>query len=154
MVITQATVEDAEEILQLQKRAFRIEAEAYGNFDIIPLVETVDQTIDDFASKLILKAVDDGKIVGSVRGHQQGGTCYVGRLIVDPAVHNRGIGTQLLTALESHFPGCRFELYTGYRSDRNIHLYEKLGYRKYKVVYSDEENIDFVYMEKIGPQVE
>ena len=47
-----------------------------------------------------------------------------------PSYQDRGIGTRLMTEIESAFPGAaRFELFTGHRSERNFHLYRKLGYR-------------------------
>jgi hypothetical protein len=41
----------------------------------------------------------------------------------------------------------RFELFTGQKSERNIHLYERLGYKIFK---SEEINgtLSFVFMEK------
>jgi hypothetical protein len=43
----------------------------------------------------------------------------------------------------------RFELFTGNRSERNIHLYRKLGYRIFR---SEEltEDVTLVFMEKCG----
>jgi len=42
----------------------------------------------------------------------------------------------------------RFELFTGHKSERNIALYRKLGYR---VVRSEKisENLSLVYMQKV-----
>jgi GNAT superfamily N-acetyltransferase len=77
-------------------------------------------------------------------------TCLVGRLIVHPNLQNQGIGTKLLKAIESHFSGARrFELFTGYRSERNIHLYEKNGYREFRREQASP-NIIIVFMEKIA----
>jgi len=46
-----------------------------------------------------------------------------------PGCQNRGIGTQLLRAMETHFGAVqRDELFTSERSTRNLYQYQKLGY--------------------------
>jgi ribosomal protein S18 acetylase RimI-like enzyme len=69
--------------------------------------------------------------VGSVRAYEQDGTCHIGRLIVHPAHQNRGLGTRLLREVEAAFPDAeRYALFTGHKSERNLYLYGKLGYRE------------------------
>jgi ribosomal protein S18 acetylase RimI-like enzyme len=131
--IERATAEDAEEILALQKAAFRIEAERYGDFTIAPLTQTLDAVRTELDTMVVLKAVVEGRVIGSVRAVEKVGTCYIFKLIVQPALHNQGIGASLMRAIEAAFPEARrFELFTGHRSDNNIHLYKKLGYREFK----------------------
>jgi len=148
MILQRATIEDAAEILALQKLAFQCQAELYDDFDMPPMVQTLDGMREDLREKLVLKAVIDGEIVGSVRAHAVDGTCHVGRLIVHPHCQNRGLGTQLMEALETAFDQvARFELFTGHKSVRPLHLYRKLGYRIFK---RKELRPDYVlvYMEK------
>lgn len=124
-----AELEDLEAILGLQKLAFRSEAELYNDFSLPPLTQTLESIKADFCQKIILKACVADVIVGSVRGFRNDSTCYVERLIVHPTCQGRGIGTALMRALEDRFPGVeRYELFTGHRSERNIRLYQKLGY--------------------------
>jgi ribosomal protein S18 acetylase RimI-like enzyme len=130
MLIEIATLEDASEILSLQKLAYQSEAEIYDDFSIPPLTQTLEGIAEDFGEQVYLKAVVNGVIIGSVRGFLQEDTCYIGRLIVHPVYQNRGIGTRLLKAIETHFiTAHRFVLFTGERSERNLYLYQKLGYR-------------------------
>jgi len=57
-------------------------------------------------------------------------TCYVGRLAVHPEHQGHHTGTGLMIEIDKYFPEAKkFALYTGYKSTRNIHIYEKLGYR-------------------------
>ena len=148
MEIEKATVSDAEEILSLQKLAYRSEAEIYNDFNIPPLVQTLEEIKKDFGIQFFLKAVMDEKIIGSVRAHPKEGTCYIGRLIVHPDFQNRGIGIKLMNEIERIFNTCkRFELFTGDRSKRNLYLYQKLGYQIFKTAkITDQTTI--VYMEK------
>jgi len=153
MIIEKAMVSDAGELLTLQKLAYRSEAEIYNDFTLPPLVQTLEGMEEDFKNQLFLKAVMDGRIIGSVRAYAKEGTCYVGRLIVHPDFQSRGIGTRLMNDMERIFYGCkRFELFTGDRSERNLYLYRKLGYRIFKTAkISDQTNI--VYLEKKGEPI-
>ena len=148
MFISQASIGDGEAILKLQKIAYQSEAQLYNDFSISPLMQTLDQIKADFATKVFLKTVSGSDIVGSVRGYQEKGTCYVERLIVDPAFQNQGIGTALMRHIESAFAEAkRFELFTGHRSEKNIHLYQKLGYQEFRREKATE-NLTFVFLEK------
>jgi len=147
IAIEEATVEDAEEILALQKRAFRSEAERYDNYTLPPLTQTLDEIKADFERQHVLKATLKGEIIGSVRAHVEAGTCHVARLVVHPDYHGRGIGTRLMHALESAFGDVeRFEIFTGDRSDPALHLYHKLGYEEFK--RREMETHDLVFLEK------
>ena len=150
MNILTAILEDAQTILDIQKVAYLSEAEAYNNYQIAPLLEALDETKEDFQKKTILKAVLNDKIVGSVRGYEEKGTCYVQRLMVHPDYQNRGIAKKLMLGLEEQFPTCdRFDLYTGALSTGNIRLYKSLGYEQYKIEMI-RENIEFVFLEKVN----
>ena len=99
-MIDRATVADAEEILSLQKLAYRSEAEIYDDFNIPPLLQTPEEIKKDFENQTFLKATLDGKIRGSVRAFIKEGTCYIGRLIVHPDFQNRGMGKELMQRIE------------------------------------------------------
>ena len=133
VTIEPASLEDAAEILALQKLAYQSEAAIYGDYTIPPLTQTLDEMEADLREQVVLKASIEERIVGSVHGYVVGGTCYVGRLIVHPDLQNRGLGARLLHAIERACPAAeRFELFTGHRSERNLHLYHKLGYEAFK----------------------
>ena len=148
MHIEEALPEDAGEILALQKAAYRVEAERYDDFDIPPMLQTLGEMSEDIEAKLVLKAVIDGHIVGSVRAWMKGDTCYIGRLIVGPEMQDRGIGTALMEEVERRFGGTgRFVLFTGHRSDKNLHLYGKLGYKSYKTK-PVHDGLTLIFLEK------
>ena len=131
--IVPAAVEDAADLLALQRLAYQIEAAIYDDFTIPPLTETLDELTARFADRRFLKAVERGRIVGSVRAFEDQATSHVERLIVHPDCRRRGIGTALLSRIETVFPAVRrLELFTGHKSDGNIRLYESLGYRAFR----------------------
>jgi ribosomal protein S18 acetylase RimI-like enzyme len=131
VAITKATLDDAYEILELQKLAYQSEAKLYNDFTIPPLTQTLEELQAEFGSMVILKAMVGSRIGGSVRAHEKDGTCHIGRLIVHPKVQRRGLGSQLLAAIEGHFPGVkRYELFTGQQSFGNLLFYAQVGYKK------------------------
>jgi ribosomal protein S18 acetylase RimI-like enzyme len=150
LIITLAQLDDAPVILDLQRLAYQSEAALNDDFTIPPLTQTLPEIETDFQQQVYLKAVRAGTIVGAVRGYEQNGTCYVGRLIVHPDCQNRGIGTQLLKVIEAHFNTAqRYELFTSENSARNLFLYQKLGYRPFRTAKLSEKVI-LVYLEKIA----
>ncbi|HWI60008.1 MAG TPA: GNAT family N-acetyltransferase, partial [Bacillota bacterium] len=82
---------------------------------------------------VVLQALVNGKIIGSVRGYAAANTAYLSRLIVHPYFRGRGIGRRLLTEIEQAFPQVqRLEAKTGHQSKRNIAQMEKSGYQTFK----------------------
>ncbi len=144
-----ATPADAPAILAIQKQAYRVEAELYEDDGIAPLRESEDEVRAACAAGHVLKVVVDGTVAGSVRMQWDGTTCHVGRLIVAPTMQNRGLGSALLRAVEERCPsGSRLELFTGHRSERNLYLYYKHGYREFRRAPATP-TLTFVYLEKV-----
>ena len=147
--IARASAADAAALHELQRLAYRSEAELYGDWAIPPLVEPLAATERAVAEMHVLKAAQGGRIVGSVRGRIEGDMCHVGRLMVHPDFQGRGIGSQLMRALECALPQVqRFELFTGERSVRNLRLYARLGYRELRRA-TLSERVTLVYLEKL-----
>ena len=150
MIIALAEKEDLGQILELQKLAFRSQAEIYNDYSIPPLIQTLEDIEQDFLTQTYLKAVINKKIIGSVRGYEDNNKCYIGRLIVHPAFQNQGYGTKLMAKIELIFRNVeRYEIFTGYKDEKNLYLYQKLGYKKFKLE-KVHENLYFEYLEKIN----
>jgi ribosomal protein S18 acetylase RimI-like enzyme len=147
--IIPAEMNDLEEILALQKLAYQSEAALNNDFTIPPLTQTLDEIRAEFGQTLFLKYVQDGRIIGSVRGRLDGETCHIGRVIVHPECQNRGIGSCLLCEIEHRTNARRFELFTSQRSERNLYLYHKLGYRDFKQVMHNE-HVTLIFLEKFN----
>jgi len=148
MMITEATIADAEVILDLQRVAYQSEAHLYDDFNLPPLAQTIAELRASFADHTFLKAVIDERIVGTVRARVEKGTCHIGRLIVLPEYQRQGIGSALMAGIEKLFPHVeRFELFTGEKSTGNLRLYKRLGYTETqrKAVSA---NVVLVFMEK------
>ena len=146
--IVVASLEDAKEILNLQKLAYLSEAEIINDYSIPPFHQTLQETESEFKKNVVLKIEVNGVIIGSVRGHREGVTCFIGKLIVHPDYQKQGIGSSLLKAAEDLFPGVRrYELFTGEKSVKNLHIYRKFGYRIFKKK-TITEKLTLVFLEK------
>ena len=148
MLIIKAERDDLQEILDLQYLAYQSEAMLLNNFSIPPLKQTLEEVKQEFDNGIFLKVVDkDGVIIGSVRAYAKNGTLFIGKLIVQPNLQGQGIGTNLLTEIEKVCPQERFELFTSDRSEKNIRLYERLGYVKFREQEVTPE-LKFIYLRK------
>lgn len=148
ILIKKAQKEDLEGILKLQYLAYQSEAKLFGDIDIPPLKQTIEEVYDEFQKGTVLKAVDDrGVIIGSVRAYQESGTVYIGKLMVHPKMQKKGIGTRLLLEIENEYPSQRYELFTSTKSINNIRLYERLGYKIFKQEAVSQE-LQFMYLQK------
>jgi lactoylglutathione lyase len=147
-IIFEAKTGDLEKILYLQKCCYLSEASIYNDFSIQPLTQTLKDITLDFEKQIILKLEFRNKIVGSVRAYVQNETCYIGKLIVGIDYQNMGFGKLLLNAIEKKFDQVkRFELFTGFKSEKNLYLYHKLGYKVFKETQMN--GITIKYLEKI-----
>lgn len=150
MVIEKAQFCDLEDILSLQKLAFKSEAKLFNDYSITPLTQSIESIKEDFKNNMYLKALYDGKILGSIRAYEKENICYIGRLFVHPDYQNKGIGKSLMYHIEELFNGCKiYSLFTAKRVSKNLHFYNELGYsivREEKV----NEKLTFVFYNKVN----
>jgi len=143
-------VDDAGQVLTVQRAAFVQEALIYGTADMPPLTQTLDELKAELVDNLGLVAVEGSRIVGAVRARRGVDLLLVGRLVIAPDLQGHGIGSRLLAAVEDRgrSSGCReAELFTGSLSEANLRLYESRGYRETQRVDGDD-GIQQVFMRK------
>jgi ech hydrogenase subunit C len=142
---------DLPEILALQKVAYQSEAEIYGDESLPALQQTLPELEHDFSQSVFLKAVVNGKIIGSVRGYAVDHSAYISRVIVHPYFRGRGLAGRLVHDIELAFPRARrYEAFTGHKSKRNIAAFSKVGYQVFKTV-PFTPMITWVYLQKDRP---
>jgi len=149
MIIESASIEDVMEILSLQRLCYHSEAEIYQDYNIPPLIQTLEEIKSEFGVYSFLKAVEDDRIIGSVRARMiTPDTLYIGRLIVHPDFQNQGIGSKLMEKIENKFPEAeRLELITGHLSLKNIKFYERRGFEIFETKKLTP-NINLLYLAK------
>lgn len=148
-MIRQATREDFPAILNLQFLAFGEVAERLGLTSLPPLEQTLEHLQEEARHSIFFKYTENGRIVGSVRGRLDAtNVCRIGKLIVDPACRNRGIGQKLMLALEEHFrkQAAGYLLFTSADTPETLYLYRKLGYTE--LYRKDANGTAMVFLEK------
>jgi len=129
---------DAGEVLTVQRAAFVSEALIYGDPDMAPLTQTLEEVSFELRDNLgcvaiLTDSVGTLRLVGAVRAAADGELLLIGRIAIAPDQQGEGIGSRILEAVEARGieNGCRrAELFTGSLSTQNIELYERLGYRE------------------------
>lgn len=146
--IEEAQVSDLPKILEVQKKGFLSEAKAHNKYDIHALVQTLDELVEECSSKVVLKAIVDNKIVGTIRANSYDEGVFLNKLSVLEEYRHLGIGLSLLNAIEREFPNAtKFSLGTAAKSTWNIQFYEKSGYKIVKYL-TFEDGSEGVIMEK------
>lgn len=141
----------AGELLTVRRAAFVTEAQLYGDPNIPPLTQTLDELRADLADPdvVTLGAWLDGRLVGSIRVALEGPKATLGRLAVAPDLQGQGIGTQLLLAIPPHLRPDTSEVwvFTGRDSVQNLAMYTKHGYEhEYDQTAGD---LTYAYLRKI-----
>ena len=104
--ILPATPKDAPELDILVNSAYRGDSSRQGwttEADLLDGTRTDAAAIEDIIKKpgfKILKYVEDTKILGCVELHNENGKLYLGMLTVRPHLQGKGIGKDLLKAVE------------------------------------------------------
>lgn len=149
MIILLACESDLPQILALQKAAFESEARLVEDWDIPPLTQTLENLVEEWRTGVILKALDGQTLVGTVRARTTEDTVHIGRLAVLPQWQGRGCGSALMTAILSATKAARYELFTSAKSERNLRLYQKLGFVPYKKAQT-ANGVELVWLEKVS----
>ncbi len=145
----QATPADAEDLVRVQIAAFHDDARLHPGIPIggPPGYDSVEAMLATIARGGSHKVCLDGEIVGGLNVIDQGaGHFHLDILFVDPAHHNKGIGTQAMEFIERTFPATVWTLTTPTYATRNQHFYERLGFAR--VGETKFEDITLIQYEK------
>jgi ribosomal protein S18 acetylase RimI-like enzyme len=128
-------IDDAGEILTLQRAAYVTEAQAHSDLMMPPLTQTLKQLCGEITDPRVTAwgIRENGRLVASVRIRLADlDAAEIGRLVVAPDRQGQGFGTALLTAAEARLPDTVtvIRLFTGEHSHANVRLYQRLGYRE------------------------
>lgn len=136
--IERATPDDAGEILTVQRAAFVSEAIVYGNADMPPLTQSLEQLRAELSAGTGWVARAGARVVGAIRVQDTADLLLIGRIAVAPDMQGAGVGRALLAAAESESSAPHAELFTGSLSEANLRLYQDCGYRITQRVDQDD----------------
>jgi GNAT superfamily N-acetyltransferase len=134
--IVRLGLQDAGEVLTLQRAAYVTEAQAHADLNLPPLRQSLAELATELSDPQVLAVGwrdSSGRLVAAVRariGTPDARVAEIGRLTVVPDRQGQQLGTRLLSAVEDQLPDSVTELrlFTGERSEGNLRLYRRLGY--------------------------
>lgn len=119
----------AEEVMEIQKRAYEQEALLIGTKEIPPLHETVEELKQ--CGERFLGCYVDGVLAGVLSYKMNSNMLDIHRLFVDPEFHRQGFAQKLLDSIEGNNSG--FEkviVSTAAGNKPAIRFYEKNNFRE------------------------
>jgi ribosomal protein S18 acetylase RimI-like enzyme len=145
-----ADVATAEALLELQRRAYRVEADLIGSDDIPPLHETLDQL--QTCGETFLGALVEGEIAGVVSWRLRDRTIDIHRLVVDPRRFRHGLGVTLVRAALTAEPRAeRAIVQTGAKNVPAKALYRREGFEQIDEVQVGADLRVARFVKRLGP---
>jgi ribosomal protein S18 acetylase RimI-like enzyme len=118
----------AAELLELQRRAYLVEAELIGSDEIPPLRETVAE-LQACGETFLVARDSSGVLSGAISWRVDGSVIDLHRLVVDPAWFRQGVGSALVRAALASAPDVeRAVVQTGAANAPAIALYRREGF--------------------------
>jgi isopentenyldiphosphate isomerase len=132
IALQKASVEDADELLALQKEVFMPLYKKYNDHETSPVTQTMERFSARFERGDYFKILFDGKLAGSVFVYEKSpGLRRLHIINVLEKYHNKGIAQEVMKRLELMYPEAdAWELDTILTEERNCYLYEKMGYKR------------------------
>ena len=152
ITLRQAKREDIETIWKMQIEAFRELLEKYQDYDLSPGAEPVDKVIARFEQPwtkyFFIEA--EGADIGVIRvvNKDDGSRKRISPLWIMKEYRGKGYAQDAMLAVEEIYGADNWSLDTILQEKGNIHLYEKMGYRRTGKIEHINDKMDIVYFEK------
>ncbi len=131
--LTQLSVADAEWLQEMQKRAFLELYEKYRDAETNPYNETLARVTEKLSQGFtyFYRIDAEGVPVGAIRvvDFHDERKKRISPLFILPAYRGHGYAQEAIRAAEAIHGDTGWDLGTILQEPRNIHLYEKMGYR-------------------------
>ncbi|MEW8972122.1 MAG: bifunctional NUDIX hydrolase family protein/GNAT family N-acetyltransferase [Mesobacillus sp.] len=130
--LKKASIEDAEELLALQREVFMPLYKKYNDHETSPVTQTMERFTARFERGTYFKILFEGELAGSVFVYEKSpGLMRLHIINILEKYHNKGIAQAVMKRLELMYPEAdAWELDTILAEERNCYLYEKMGYEQ------------------------
>ncbi|WNF23575.1 bifunctional NUDIX hydrolase family protein/GNAT family N-acetyltransferase [Mesobacillus jeotgali] len=130
--LKKASIEDAEELLALQREVFMPLYKKYNDHETSPVTQTMERFTARFERGTYFKILFEGELAGSVFVYEKSpGLMRLHIINILEKHHNKGIAQAVMKRLELMYPEAdTWELDTILTEERNCYLYEKMGYKR------------------------
>ena len=147
-----ATENDLETIWKMQVEAFSDLLAKYQDHDMSPASEPLDKIVARFRQPWTTYyfIVADGTNVGAIRivDHKDGSRKRISPIWIMKEYRGRGYAQQAIQEAEKIHGAGNWCLDTILQEKGNLHLYEKLGYRRTGRIDRINDRMDIVFYEK------
>ncbi|WP_158651465.1 GNAT family N-acetyltransferase [Mesobacillus jeotgali] len=149
ITLKKASVDDADELLALQKEVFMPLYKKYNDHETSPVTQTIERFSARFDRGDYYKILFEETLAGSVFVYEKSpGLMRLHIINVLEKYHNKGIAQEAMKRLEIMYPEAEaWELDTILNEERNCYLYEKMGYKRTgdtKVINNDLTIISYL----------
>ena len=147
--IERANIEDAKDLILVQNDAFLEDFKAYGE---CPSYNVIIDTMENYILKdFVYKIMDGNSIIGDIHIKENPDNKYYLRVIcIIQNYQGLGIGQKAITFIENEFNNAQqWNLITPFKSIRNQHFYEKMGYTKIEQYRHSAVLIMFKYQKNV-----
>ena len=152
VTLRKVTADDIETIWKMQVEAFAELLEKYQDYDMSPAAEGADKIRARFeqpwTTYFFIEA--DGEDVGVIRvvDKKDGSRKRISPLWIMKEHRNKGYAQDAIRAVEAVYGEDNWCLDTILQEEGNLHLYEKMGYRRIGQIEHINERMDIVFYEK------
>ena len=152
VTLRQAKREDIKTIWKMQVEAFSDLLAVYQDYDMSPSAEGLDKILEKFEQPwtkyYFIEA--EGKDVGAIRiiDKRDGSRKRISPLWIMKEFRGKGYAQDAIRAVEDLYGKDNWCLDTILQEKGNLHLYEKMGYKRTGRIEHINERMDIVFYEK------
>lgn len=149
--LEKAGICDAQEIYDMQIKAFQALLETYQDHSSSPGAEKLDRTVERLQEPFtdFYFIAIEGKHIGALRICTFEKLCKLKQIFILPEFQGHGYAQNAILMAESLYPDAeRWELDTILQEEKLCHLYEKMGYKRTGKVEKIKDGMDLVFFVK------
>lgn len=152
IMLTKATENDAQSLLDIQVQSFTPLLKKYQDHHTNPANETIEKVLTRInrSNGSFYKILNDNTLVGGICIYwKEDEQFWISPMYTHPDHQGKGIAQKTINLIEKMFPQAKsWELSTILEEERNCYFYEKMGYNKTGVCKKLNDNATLIYYRK------